>query len=306
MKFDTILTNPPFQDSTNRKKTPHKLWIDFTVHIFDRLLADGGSLLQVSPASFASPSNVVLRLMGAHRTRVLRLATGHHFPQVGSTFSDYWIQKLPHDGAPTQVRTEDEVFEFVLDDSVAYLPNDLSQVAVSIHHKVMFSDRPRLPVEWDYVTAHNIRRHDAHPSLVTEPDDDHPYPVFHTNRSTWWSSIRQEWAEAKKVMWTRSGYTKPFYDDGQLGGTDMVYFVRVKDEAEGKALAANLNTELFRYIFKTAKWSGFGNERVFAALPRPPLDRAYSDAEIAEWFGLSAKEVAYVAAAVVPRARQTG
>ena len=63
MRFDNILTNPPFQDTVNRKKTPHKLWIDFTLDVFDRLLKDGGNLLQVSPASFASPSNVVPDLM---------------------------------------------------------------------------------------------------------------------------------------------------------------------------------------------------------------------------------------------------
>jgi hypothetical protein len=76
MKFDVILTNPPFQDSVNRKKTPHKLWIDFTLAVFDRLLKPGGSLVQVSPASFSSPSNVVLGLMEENQTRVLRFGLG--------------------------------------------------------------------------------------------------------------------------------------------------------------------------------------------------------------------------------------
>jgi len=93
MKFDLVLTNPPFQDSSKTKKTPHKLWIDFTQMAFDRLLVDGGSLVQVSPASFASPSSKVLSIMNTHRTRVLRFDTGHHFPKVGSSFSDYWIEK---------------------------------------------------------------------------------------------------------------------------------------------------------------------------------------------------------------------
>lgn len=304
MRFDVILTNPPFQDSVHRKKTPHKLWIDFTLAVFDRMLTDGGSLVQVSPASFSSPSNVVLDLMAKNKTTVLRLETGHHFPNVNSTFADYWIEKTPNDSTLTLVVKGAEAFEVDLNHSMSYLPNDLCRLAMNVHSKVMFAERPRLAVEWDYVTAHNIRRHDKQPTLVEERTGLHPFPIFHTNQSTWWSSVRQEWAGELKVMWTRSGYTKPFYDAGVLGGTDMVYFVRVGTEEEGLALAANLNSSLMRYIYRTAKWSGFGNERVFAGLPDLPRDRALTDEEMCALFGLTAEEVHYVTAAVATRRRK--
>lgn len=306
VKFDVVMTNPPFQDTVNRNKTPHKLWIDFTLDVFDRLVSDGGSLLQVSPASFASPSNVVLDLMGKHQTQVLRLDTEHHFPDVASTFSDYWIEKSPNDVRPTLVQVAGEEFSIELDNSILYLPNDLCRISLSIHSKVMFTASEKLGVEWDYVTAHNIRRYDTIPTLVQERDDDHPYPVFHTNRSTWWSSIRQDWASSRKVMWTRSGYTKPFYDPGKLGGTDMVYYVRVDSDSEGRALARNLNMKLFQYIFKTAKWSGFGNERVFSGLPPVPRDRPLSDQDLYQHFDLAEEEVKHVERALEPRRRKVG
>jgi len=106
-------------------------------------------------------------------------------------------------------------------------------------------------------------------------------------------------------MWTRSGYTKPFFDAGTLGGTDMVYFIRVATDAEGEALAANLNTKLFRYVYKTAKWSGFGNERVFSRLPDIPRDRTLTDHEMFQLFGISKEEVDYVERALEPRRRKT-
>jgi hypothetical protein len=304
MKFDLILTNPPFQDSVNRKKTPHKLWIDFTLSVFSRLVKPGGSLVQVSPASFASPSNRVLGLMGEYQTQVLRFGTEHHFPEVASSFSDYWIEKTPNDKRVTSVITGDERFDIELDSEIFYLPNDISKNALSIHQKVMFSNRPRLQVEWDYVAAHNIRRYDPEPSLVETQDDVHPHPVFHTNRSTWYSSARQDWANELKVMWTRSGYTLPFFDPGELGGTDMVYFVRVASREEGQALAANMNLKLMKYIYKTAKWSGFGNEKVFAALPEIPRDIRMSDEELFRYFGLTAEEVQYVERSLEPRRRK--
>lgn len=304
MKFDVVMTNPPFQDTLNRKKTPHKLWIDFTLSIFDRLLVDGGSLLQVSPASFASPSNVVLDLMTRNQTHILRLDTQHHFPDVASTFSDYWIEKSLNDDRPTIVRAAGEEFSLELDSAVAYLPNDLCRISLAIHGKCMFNFSEKLNVEWDYVVAHNIRRYDPVPSLVEERDSLHPHPVFHTNRSTWWSSIRQDWASVPKVMWTRSGYTKPFFDAGQLGGTDMVYYIRVESSREGEVLAGNLNTKLLQYIYKTAKWSGFGNERVFSALPNIPRDVLLSDDEMFAFFGLSQEEVDYVERFMEPRRRK--
>lgn len=301
MKFDVILTNPPFQDSVNRKKTPHKLWIDFTLAVFDRMLADGGSLIQVSPASFSSPSNIVLRLMEQNQTMVLRFGTEHHFPEVASSFSDYWICKGPNDERPTQIVTTDDRFEVELGSFISYLPNDLSRVAMSIHAKVMFAERPRLRVEWDYVVAHNIRRREAEPTLVEERTDAHRYPIFHTNRSIWWSSVRQEWAGDLKVMWTRSGYTKPFYDPGIHGGTDMVYFVRVASDEEGRVLAANLSSTLMQYIFKTARWSGFGNERVFAGLPDLTRGAALTDDEMFGAFELTPEEVNYVRSTMAAR-----
>ncbi len=305
MKFDVILTNPPFQDSVNRKKTPHKLWIDFTLTVFDRLLVDGGSLVQVSPASICSPSNVVLSLMEENQTNVLRFDTGHHFPEIGSTFCDYWIKKHENDPTPTTIIKGDERFVIELDKTMAYLPNDLSRLSMSIHGKVMFADRPPLKVEWDYVACHNIRRYDPTPTLVEQPSSAHLHPIFHTNNITWWSSLRQDWAGELKVMWTRSGYTKPFFDAGVHGGSDMAYYVLVGSEAEGRALAANMNSVLMQYVYRTAKWSGFGNERVFAGLPDLPRDRALTDDEVFALFGLTDEEVTYVRESLAPRRRKT-
>lgn len=293
MKYDVILTNPPFQDRLKRGKTPHKLWIDFTLSTFDRLLAEDGLLCQVSPSSFQSPSNRVLALMKRNSTEWIDFDTDRYFPQVGSTFANYAIRKAPRNGTHTEILDGEQRFSVPLDDEVVYLPSDLSRESLSIHRKVVFESSPKLDVEHDYVHCHNIILRKGE-TLSRERSEQHIHPVFHTNRQVWWSSIRQEFASHKKVMWTRSGYTKPFYDDGELGGTDMVYFVRVDDASAGHTLAHNLNLELMRYIFETAKWSGFGNERVFSSLPALPTDICLTDDEIADRFRLTREEVEYV------------
>ncbi len=293
MKFDLVLTNPPFQDRRRRGKTPHKLWIDFTLSVFEHLLADDGMLCQVSPSSFRSPSSKVLAAMKENSTEWIDFDTDRYFPKIGSTFANYAVRKEPRNGARTEVFEADGAFQVALDDQLFYLPNDLCAESLSIHRKVIFESAPRLAVEHDYVTCHNILLRTGL-SLSREKTETHVCPVFHTNRQTWWSSIRQDFANKKKVMWTRSGYTKPFYDAGKLGGTDMAYFVRVSSARAGKALAHNMNLKLIQYIFETAKWSGFGNERVFEALPSLPVDRCLSDGELYDHFGLTREEAEYV------------
>jgi len=292
MKFDLILANPPFQDSTNRGKTPHKLWIDFTRIAFEKLLVQEGYLHQVSPASFQSPSNKVLQIFKDFKVIYIDLRTSKFFPEVGSTFSHYLVQNLRCDDEITMVYQEEKEILLQLNEHVFYLPNDLCAESISIHKKFMFSGAERFDVKWDYVSCHNIllKRSDTLSKVKTEK---HVYPVFHTNNQIWWSQIKQKHLEAKKVMWTRSGYFKPFFDDGTLGGTDMAYYIEVKNITQGKNLASNLNLKLPQYIFKTAKWSGFGNEKVFSALPKLPL-RKMTDPEMYSLFQLSESEVDYV------------
>jgi hypothetical protein len=293
MQFDIVATNPPFQDTTKRGKTQHKLWIDFTLKTFSQWLKPGGILLQVSPSSFLSPSSKILQLFKSKAVKFLHLDTKTYFPEVGSTFADYMVSNRP-DAEKTKVVTQDNVFDCKIDGSVFYLPIDLSQNALSVHNKVMFDAKEHLNVKYDYVTCHNVNLLRGTGIVNKTESDEHIHPILHTNKQTWYSRIRQDWASQKKVMWSRSGYTKPFYDDGILGGTDMVYYVLVNDKESGENLTHNLNSMLMRYILKTAKWSGFGNEKVFRRLPNLPTDRRMSDDDVFDFFNITEQERVYV------------
>tara|TARA_Y100000310_G_scaffold96621_2_gene94364 strand:+ start:1180 stop:2052 length:873 start_codon:yes stop_codon:yes gene_type:complete len=289
MQFDVVITNPPFQDSVNRNVTPHKLWIDFTVKTFEEWLVDGGVLIQVSPSSFMSPSNKILRLFKNKKTTNIQLNQEHHFPGIGSTIAYYTVYNSLNDG-PTKINGK---FSIELDDSVFYLPNDFCELSFSIHRKVIFLTEEKLPVEHDYVTCHNILVHKSD-TLSKISTEKHIYPVFHTNKQIWYSSIKQPFLESKKVMWTRSGYTKPFYDKGTMGVTDSAYFVKVNSDEEGESLEHNLNSKLFQYIFTTAKWSGFGNDKVFNAIPVLPKYTKLTDEDMYLHFGITEKEQCYI------------
>ena len=293
MQFDVVATNPPFQDSTNRKRTQHKLWIDFTQQTFDKWLKPGGILLQVSPSSFLSPSNKILKIFQSKAVKYLHLDTKTYFPKVGSTFADYMIRN-ESDEEKTEIVTESGTFHQCIDSSVFYLPIDVCEHSLSIHRKVIFNQKENLDVRYDYVNCHNVNILRNTGVISKTKSDEFVHPILHTNKQIWYSKARQQWAAKKKVMWSRSGYTKPFYDDGVLGGTDMAYYVPVPTRFCGENLVHNMNSKLIRYILTTAKWSGFGNEKVFRKLPNLPVDRRMTDAEMYLLFGLNGSERNYV------------
>ena len=159
MHFDVVATNPPFQDSTNRKKTQHKLWINFTKQAFDKWLKPDGLLLQVSPSSFLSPSSKVLKIFQEKIVEYLRLDIKEHFPTVNSTFAYYSVVNSDTKGEYTKIVNEKGVFKKRIDNNIFYLPNDFCEESLSIHKKVIFNETVRLKVLYDYVTCHNVLIH---------------------------------------------------------------------------------------------------------------------------------------------------
>ena len=291
MKFDLILSNPPFQDVEKRGKTRHKLWIDFTMKSLSEWLRPGGTLCQVSPASFRSPSSPVLEAMRTLQTEWIDFDIRDNFPGIGSTFATYCIKNTTHSG-PSQVFTDHGAVAISLDRAVPYLPLDAPR-GLEVHRKVMWLPQEKLPVQSDYVTAHNIKRRTTQ-TVSENQTTQHIYPVFHTNNKTWWSSIEPPCLKRKKVVFTRSGYFRPFFDSGTLGVTDMSYFIFVDGDVEGSNLVHNLNSLLIRYILRTTQWSGFTHEMILQSMPNLPTNVAMSDEDMFSRFGLNAVEVAHV------------
>lgn len=294
-KIDIIFVNPPFEDKINKNSTQHKLWIDFTLKTFNDWLSPEGYLYQISPSSFVSPSSKIFKLFKQKQVEILNLQQEEYFPTVNSSISWYIIKNIDDSTSETIINKDTHL---LINDSLLYLPNDFNLISLSIHKKVMFTPVDKLIINYDYVTCHNnillkSKRANTHSTLSKTETNTHIYPVFHTNKQIWWSEIKQDFADKKKVIWTRSGYTKPFYDNGKYGVTDLSYYVLVNDEDEGKYLENILTSQLFTYIFKTAKWSGFGNEKVFNSLPRLP-NKKYSDQELYDYFTLTQQEITYL------------
>jgi len=299
IQIDNMVGNPPFQDRQSRGKTQHKLWIDFTKTAIDELLKPNGQIGWLTPSSFSSPSNKILDYFKKHSTNYINFDTNDYFDDennsVGINMAHYVIRKNDDILKATKVVSNTNEFLVNLNNDLFYIPNDISDESISIHQKTFLSKNDKYPIYYDYVTCHNVllNRIKVDCPISKEKTSKHIYPIFHTNSQTWYSSVEQMCYSKKKVMWTRSGFQKPFYNNGNLGMTDMAYCIFVDTDEIGENLAHNLNQKLFQYLFKTAKWSGFGNEKVFRLIPTLP-NRQMPDSEIYEYFGITSKEQQYI------------
>jgi len=288
-----VFVNPPFHDEEGQGSTQHKLWIDLTIKTFDEWLSPDGLLYQISPESFSSPSSKILNIMKDKNTKHIHFNQRDYFPTVGTTISWYLIEnKLSENKCKINDNYELDLSK------VIYIPQDPCTESVSIHNKVMFADNNKIDMKYDYVTCHNViilraKRTKTHSTLSKTKTETHIYPVFHTNKQVWYSELKQDILDKKKVMWTRSGYTKIFYDKGIQGITDMGYYVLVDTDEEGETLVHNLNLNLFNYILRSARWCGFGNEKVFELLP-DLREKKYTEDEMNEYFKLSESEISYI------------
>ena len=82
-----------------------------------------------------------------------------------------------------------------------------------------------------------------------------------------YSSKKCKNQDDKKVLMSRSGYLKPFYDDGVIGIGGDCFACLVNNEIEGQKIIKLLNSKLYNFYIETNKWSGFHNKEVLQDLP---------------------------------------
>ena len=121
-------------------------------------------------------------------------------------------------------------------------------------------------------------------------DSVYQYKTHHTNAQTKFSRLKSKDFDKKKIVWSLSGYFKPFYDPGTIGTTEVCQYIVVNSDKEGTNTLSYLNSKLYRYIISTGKWSGFLNGRVIEGLPKLP-NKKYTDQDLYVLFNLTEEEI---------------
>ena len=147
MKFDAIVTNPPYSNSSHKesKNTLWRKWFEF-----DKLIVDGGVFAEVIPASWMGSPPLMKKYFldeeGLKRniTYLNRDECKKHFPSIGSNYSYFVYLKERYENKTEviakNVNGEVEEGTINLNDLIfGVIPKDLSKQAESILSKTLNS-----------------------------------------------------------------------------------------------------------------------------------------------------------------------
>jgi SAM-dependent methyltransferase len=287
-KFDVCVGNPPFQSNNPKgegRKQPknHNSWGKFADKAINELVKPDGYVAFVTPDSWMSPSNDLFNLFKTKQLVYANLDCGDYF-NVGSSFT-FWVVKN------TPIHMPSTIGDMQVDlRKMPYLPRN-PLVTTSIHLKVLDFASDKISCLSDNTCSSSRSQAVLH--VAKKKNAEFCYPMHHTNAQTLYGRRKTKHYDNAKIIWTLSGYYKPFLDLGQMGCTEASQYILVNDEQEGNNVLSYMNSKLYNFIVTTAKWSGFLNGRVFKLLPKLE-NRQWSDQEIYNLFNLTPEEISIV------------
>jgi len=294
-KFDIIVGNPPYQDSTDTKgKTAATLWPRFIQKGIESCIKVGGYFLFITPISWMSPGNQLIRnrtmpvYFNSNEFLYLNMDCAKYFNKVGSYFS-YYLLKIRNKyneeikiKIKTSIQTKDGLIEFDFSD-LDFIPKPDNKETLSIVSKV-FSLKEKIKLN-----SSSLTRSDK--SWVSKiKDDKHIYHIRHTNSEELYSSIKPESFGIKKVILNSTGNFNPTYDDGNKGTSQITRWVEVENEKNGIRFINYLNSKIVQFVLASCRWSGAASKVVFEQIPQIDINRELDDEQLFEYFGLTKEE----------------
>lgn len=298
LKFDIVVGNPPYQDSSEKSHS-NSLWVKFIGVSVDHLKADG-ILSLVVPATWAG-GDLHRKVKGRQltvtslRSKVFSegsfsyVALGEpvtsHF-NVGVEFSAFVWRR----GSKTNTKLRTSGGELEVDtSSMRWIPIVCTTQHLSILNKVLWSSNHKKIT----LLQHNSQNGDVRNSNIGHGS----FELYNT--SAQWKSGKRVFStidcphrEKKKVVYSDSGYAAPMFDDGKLGLCHHGRAIEVETEDHAKNLIAFLDSKLVKFLTKTKAASGLAVGFTLIATTLPELDWniAWTDERLAVYFSLSEDE----------------
>lgn len=287
-KIKNILINPPYAIEGVENDNDKKAWISFTTDIIAAMQHDG-RIGAVTPKAWMSmaPSNQLSKIMKQYNLEYVDSTIKKYFPpEVGSTFTA-WVLKKSNDYTHTMFNDEEiNIFK------KQYLLSDIDDGALI---DKLTNNRISFEVLKDTTTTHSQNK-TKKPDLVSaEKTETHIYPAFHTGgkKGQILYGVRKgKGYDNKKVVFSLSGYLHQFYDNGNIGVTEVSRYIVVDNDTEGEILANSiLSHPVYEYLTQTPKWCGYIDARVVENLPALPLNRTWTKEEIYNEFNCSNEDI---------------
>jgi len=292
MKFDAIVTNPPYANSshTENKNTLWRKWFDF-----DDLIVDGGVFAEIIPASWmGSPPLIKKYFIDEHGlkrniTYLNRDECKKYFPKIGSNFSYFVYLKSNYEGKTEatvkNINNKVEVTTVNLDDLIFdVIPKDLSKQAESILSKTLVN-RSSLGV-LNTTVCHANNKH----LWNDKPDNDFKYPIERTPKTIIYYNREHPHQDVPKIAIPTTTYFRSMYYT--INGTSQSFcYYNLKDNEDKDIVLNNINNKLFDYLNECFRYSNWNSVNLLRILPWLPMGYKMSDTDVYDYFELTSSDV---------------
>lgn len=300
MKFDAIVGNPPFKDSSNESSYTN-LWSKIYKKSF-QLLDDDGYMAMVTPKTWATPkqenresqTTEIKEIIKNHAVVVNIDECARHFPDIGSTFSYSIVSKKPNTNKAVLIKTPDgDVNISDISSVINRLPKNISKESIEIFRKVF--SKPCFEKEKGTTPGGEmIHDRDRTGAKIKQ----YPYRVQYSAGTVKWSNTKNKYQDKKKVLFpNQTTHNYPIYDPGISAPPNRGAVFLVNNDKEGKNFVHFVKSNLMQFVIQEQRFHhGMLNTEVVSKIPKIDLTKKLTNEEIYKLFDLSPEEIAYVEA----------
>lgn len=290
MKFDVIVGNPPYQDSTTLVKGSRgNLWQKFVFAGFD-LLKPEGSIAFVTPDSWLQFRGKIGTLLKSNQlTHVWTSSHVNNYFDVGVTISA-WIATKKAPTCTTLFVNENKTMDLR---SVDMLSNT-SVEATSILQKVLVPATDGIQFETDSQNNVSWKNDPQYSHLYAEEQSNsRPWRVCHTARIDCYAANKPKDYDKKKVILPLMTKTpRPRFFDGGIGSVSrMSVHYNVKSNQEGNNLVTLLTRKVYQFVCHVTNNRNSMTRDWLRQLPKLDLSRSWTDEELYKYFNLTQEEI---------------
>ena len=302
-KFDIIIGNPPYQqvdEKGHSKGGGNNLYSKFIYKAYE-LLNKNGYLVFINPPTYFgigrsnNKDDMNIRKDIFNNCNILYInleECNKYFPNIGSLFIYYILQKknIVNENLEiickyNNINHASIINQQLLNDMI-YIPYLLTNMSINICKKIRDTTN-KLKI----FHSPDNRGYKKHVKSIN--NEEYKYTIQATGVQVLYSSKECKNQYDKKVLMSRSGYLKPFYDNGILGVGGDCFSCLVNNEEDGIYIIKLLESILYTFYININKWSGFHHIKVLQDLPYIEI-KNIDDEKIYKYFKLNAEEINFV------------
>lgn len=245
--FSVTISNPPY--STNSHSSGSSIYDKF-IELQYELTEDNGELITVHPPGFRKPTSRMNKMLVDNQVHKLSMHSSKEGVKVfgaNTAYDVYNLTKTP--------RTHSTKVRFVGSDD--FVDIDLRQYPFITNNNIEIldkfidtsSDVPRLVFKKGKAIRHKARTNGYDPTVEHKSLFKNIFKIVSGELQFCYTIKREESSHTPKVIISEQGKFCPYFDNGQYGCSDQLYYICVDSEDEAECIIDYLKSdemELYR------------------------------------------------------------